>query len=66
MEIKDDLYKVVCEHVVFGSIVVPGVVYTEMALEGVRLLFGSEAFVADIQMVFPKDESNSELDRTFV
>ena len=28
--------QVVAEHVLFGSIVVPGVVYTEMALEAVR------------------------------
>ena len=28
--------QVVAEHVLFGSIIVPGVVYTEMALEAVR------------------------------
>jgi acyl transferase domain-containing protein len=53
VEIKDDLYKVVAEHVLFGSIVVPGVVYTEMALEAVQTLFGVDAYVKDIAMVFP-------------
>jgi acyl transferase domain-containing protein/NADPH:quinone reductase-like Zn-dependent oxidoreductase/NAD(P)-dependent dehydrogenase (short-subunit alcohol dehydrogenase family)/acyl carrier protein len=51
--IQDDLYKVVSEHVVFGSIVVPGVVYVEMALESVRMLFGPDTYLRDMEMMFP-------------
>ena len=41
------------EHVVFGSIVVPGVVYVEMALESVRMLFGADTYLRDMEMMFP-------------
>ena len=51
--IQDDLYKVVSDHVVFGSIVTPGVVYTEIALESVRMLFGPDTYLRDMEMMFP-------------
>lgn len=50
---KADVYDVVKHHVVFSSIVVPGVVYVEMALQATRELFGHEAKLTDINMVFP-------------
>eukprot|EP00931_Biecheleriopsis_adriatica_P047752 TRINITY_DN27548_c0_g2_i1.p1 TRINITY_DN27548_c0_g2~~TRINITY_DN27548_c0_g2_i1.p1 ORF type:complete len:4734 (-),score=1179.49 TRINITY_DN27548_c0_g2_i1:215-14152(-) len=48
-----DVYDVVKHHVVFGSIVVPGVVYVEMALEATKQLFGYGVRLTDISMVFP-------------
>ena len=48
-----DMYDVVKHHVVFGSIVVPGVVYGEMALEATRELFGHKAQLTNMSMVFP-------------
>ena len=48
-----DVYDVVKHHVVFGSIVVPGVEFTEMALEATRKLFGHGAALTDMNMMFP-------------
>jgi hypothetical protein len=50
---RADTYDVVKHHVVFGSIVVPGVVYVEMALQATRELFGHGARLTNITMVFP-------------
>eukprot|EP00439_Symbiodinium_sp_Y106_P081712 s190_g20.t2 len=47
-----DVYDVVKHHVVFGSIVVPGVVFVEMALEATREMFGA-ARITDVNMMFP-------------
>lgn len=47
-----DVYDVVKHHVVFGSIVVPGVVFVEMALEATREIFGA-ARITDVNMMFP-------------
>ena len=38
-------------HVVFGSIVVPGVVFVEMALEATRELFGHGVRITDVCLV---------------
>merc|ERR1719424_1856705 len=51
--IKDDVYRFVREHVVFGSIVVPGVVYMEMALQALRSLEGQDCFVRNMTMSYP-------------
>eukprot|EP00931_Biecheleriopsis_adriatica_P048348 TRINITY_DN27935_c0_g1_i1.p1 TRINITY_DN27935_c0_g1~~TRINITY_DN27935_c0_g1_i1.p1 ORF type:complete len:5156 (-),score=1260.04 TRINITY_DN27935_c0_g1_i1:82-15549(-) len=48
-----DVFDVVAHHVVFGSIVTPGVVYVEMALEATRKLFGQGVQLKDVTMVFP-------------
>ena len=48
-----DVYDTVSHHVVFGSIVTPGVVYVEMALEATRKLFGHRTQLRDVTMVFP-------------
>jgi acyl transferase domain-containing protein len=53
VEVRADVYDVVKHHVVFGSIVVPGVVYAEMALQATRELLGHEARLTDVSMVFP-------------
>jgi len=53
VSMRADVYDVVKHHVVFGSIVVPGVVYVEMALQATRKLFGHGAHLTDITMVFP-------------
>ena len=50
---SSDVYDTVSHHVVFGSIVTPGVVYVEMALEATRKLFGHKAQLRDVTMVFP-------------
>ena len=46
-----DVYDIVSHHVVFGSIVTPGVVYVEMALEATRKL--GDVALKDVTMVFP-------------
>lgn len=43
-----DVYDVVKHHVVFGSIVVPGVVFVEMALEATKELFGHGVRITDV------------------
>ncbi|CAE8717218.1 unnamed protein product, partial [Polarella glacialis] len=49
-----DLHEVVSHHVVFDSIVVPGVVFVEMALEATKKLFGHGVVrLKDVTMVFP-------------
>ena len=48
-----DVYDVVKHHVVFGSIVVPGVVFVEMALEATREMFGPGVRITDVNMMFP-------------
>ena len=48
-----DVYDVVKHHVVFGSIVVPGVVFVEMALEATREMFGAGVRITDVNMMFP-------------
>ena len=50
---SSDVYDTVSHHVVFGSIVTPGVVYVEMALEATRKLFGHKTQLRDVTMVFP-------------
>ena len=50
---SNDVYDIVSHHVVFGSIVTPGVVYVEMALEATRKLFGHDVALKDVTMVFP-------------
>ena len=50
---SSDVYDIVSHHVVFGSIVTPGVVYVEMAMEATRKLFGHDVALRDVTMVFP-------------
>ena len=66
--LKADVYVVVKHHVVFGSIVAPGVVYVEMAMQATRELFGHEAKLTDINMVFPfvVPERVTDADKTMV
>ena len=51
--VRADVYDVVKHHVVFGSIVVPGVVFVEMALEATQELFGTDVSVTNVNMLFP-------------
>jgi acyl transferase domain-containing protein/NADPH:quinone reductase-like Zn-dependent oxidoreductase/acyl carrier protein len=51
--IKSDVFSVVSEHVVFGEIVTPGVVYVESAMEATRANIGNEAYLKDVNMVWP-------------
>ncbi|CAK9102644.1 unnamed protein product [Durusdinium trenchii] len=53
VSMSSDVYDIVSHHVVFGSIVTPGVVYVEMALEATRKLFGHDVALKDVTMVFP-------------
>lgn len=57
--VTSDLYDVVSHHVVFGSIVTPGVVYVEMAMEAARKLFGFEMALKDAQRDLKEDVENS-------
>eukprot|EP00438_Fugacium_kawagutii_P013942 Skav203408 [mRNA] locus=scaffold1743:211691:219580:- [translate_table: standard] len=50
-----DVYDVVKHHVVFGSIVVPGVVFVEMALEATRELFGHGVRITDVWLEAMQD-----------
>ena len=64
-----DVYDTVSHHVVFDSIVTPGVVYVEMALEATRKLFGPKTQLRDVAMVFPfvvPDRSEPEPTMRFV
>ncbi|CAK9055123.1 unnamed protein product [Durusdinium trenchii] len=51
--IKSDLFKVCAEHVAFGEIVVPGVVYVEHAMEAVKTIVGKEGYLKDLAMTWP-------------
>eukprot|EP00438_Fugacium_kawagutii_P009334 Skav234552 [mRNA] locus=scaffold2556:403785:415232:+ [translate_table: standard] len=53
VSMSSDVYDIVSHHVVFGSIVTPGVVYVEMAMEATRKLFGHDVALRDVTMVFP-------------
>ncbi|CAJ1343367.1 unnamed protein product, partial [Effrenium voratum] len=51
--IKSDIFKVCAEHVAFGEIVVPGVVYVEHAMEAVKTIVGKEGYLKDLAMTWP-------------
>lgn len=58
VQMRMDVYDVVKHHVVFGSIVVPGVVFVEMALEATKELFGAGVRITDVPL--GSDENMSE------
>ncbi|CAK9055131.1 unnamed protein product [Durusdinium trenchii] len=51
--VRADVFGVAAEHVVYNEIVVPGVVFVEMAMEASRAHLGPEAQLRDVQMVWP-------------
>ncbi|CAL1148755.1 unnamed protein product [Cladocopium goreaui] len=51
--VRADVFAVAAEHVVYNEIVVPGVVFVEMAMEAARQHLGPEAQLRDVQMVWP-------------
>ena len=51
--VRSDVFQVAAEHVVYEEIVVPGVVFVEMAMEAARAHLGAEAQLRDVQMVWP-------------
>lgn len=51
--VRADVFQVAAEHVVYDEIVVPGVVFVEMAMEAARAELGPEAQLRDVQMVWP-------------
>ena len=51
--VRGDVFAVAAEHVVYEEIVVPGVVFVEMAMEAARQHLGPEAQLKDVQMVWP-------------
>ncbi|CAE7941878.1 ppsD, partial [Symbiodinium necroappetens] len=51
--VRGDIFQVSAEHVVYNEIVIPGVVFVEMAMEAARAHLGPEAQLRDIQMVWP-------------
>lgn len=57
-----DVYDVVKHHVVFGSIVVPGVVFVEMALEATRELFGHGVRITDVWLDNEVEDGSSSVE----
>ncbi|CAK0879996.1 unnamed protein product [Prorocentrum cordatum] len=51
--VRSDLFAVAGEHVVYSEIVVPGVVFVEMATEATRAHLGDGVQLRDVQMVWP-------------
>jgi len=51
--IRGDLFTIASNHVVYGEIVVPGVVFVEMAQEAARAHMGDNISLSGIEMVWP-------------
>ena len=66
MAMRMDIYDVVKHHVVFGSIVVPGVVFVEMALEATKELFGHGVRITDVCLGLGDGRGMMEMDGSYI